>query len=164
MKKIILFITISYCYNVYSQTEKSFYVDDKENYIVLLDKDIKPSKKNVEGTEVNVFVKMSEMGFNYTLLISKIFDHDFLEGNLLGDSYIKYFSDTCECTVLENEVITYNNLRGLRFKIKVQNKENIFIGYNDSFVSGDLLYNILFLTFENDFDKQQKKYSPNTWL
>jgi len=166
MKKIILFIAIIYSYNVCSQSNKSFYVDDKQDYVVLLDKDIKPSNRDVEGTEVDVFVKMSESEFNYTLLISKIFEHNFLKGNLLDDAYEKYYSDTCECTILNKEVINYNNLRGLRFKIKVQSDENTFIGYNDSFVSGDLLYNILFLTFENDFDLQKQKYSEimNTFI
>ncbi len=159
MKKIILFITIIYSCNVCSQSKKSFYVDDKQDYVILLDKDIKASNKDVQGTEVDVFVKISKSGFNYTLLISKIFEHNFLKGNLLDENYEKYYADTCECIILDKEVILYSNLKTLRYKIKVMNEENTFIGYNDSFVSGDFLYNVLFLTYENDFDKEQQKYS-----
>lgn len=158
MKKVILLIIIIYVSDVYSQNEKSFFIEEKQSYAILLDNDIKVSKKDLKGTEVSVFVKTNESGFNYTLLITKIYEHNFPNGNLMDKAYEKYNSSTCSCTIIDEEVVQYNNLKTLRYKIKVIDKENVFIGYNDSFVSNGLLYNVLFLTFENDFNEQQKKY------
>lgn len=159
MHKIVQFIFLTLVFNSYSQTKKEIYVDDKKDYVVLLGKDIKYSSRDIQGTEIDTFVKTSNNTFNYTLLISKIFEHNFISGNLLGDSYEEYFLNTCNCSILDKEIILYNNLKTLRYKIKTKNGENTFIGYNDSFIGGEFLYNILFLTFEDDFEEQSKQFS-----
>lgn len=159
MKKLTLLIIVLCSTKFYAQNKKTIYVDDKQDYVVFLDSDTKTSSKVVKGTEVDVFAKSTKDKFNYTLLISKIFEHNFTKGNLLDDSYEEYFLSTCECSILDRELIYYNNLKTLRYKVKAVNGENVFIGYNDSFVSGDLLYNVLFLAFEKDFKEEEKKYS-----
>jgi hypothetical protein len=166
MNKSILIIILIFTTNLYSQNKKSIYVDDKQDYVILLDKNIKVSNRDIQGTEVDVFVKSSENKFNYTLLISKIFEHNFIKGNLLDDDYETYFLNTCGCSILERELIYYNNLKTLRYKIEAKKGDNTFIGYNDSFVNEGLLYNILFLTYEKGFDSQKQKYSEimNTFI
>lgn len=159
MNKLILLIIILFSTKFYAQNKKAIYVDDKQDYVVFLDNDVKSSSKNIEGTEVDVFAKTNDDKFSYTLLISKIFDHNFTEGNLLDESYEEYFLSTCGCSIIERELIYYNNLKTLRYKIKAVNGENVFIGYNDSFVSNNLLYTVLFLAFEKDFEEQEKNHS-----
>lgn len=158
MYKIFSLLAVVFTTTVYSQNKKTIYVDDKQDYVVFLDNNVKYNNKNIEGTEVDAFVKTNDNKFNYTLLISKIFENNFTKGNLLDNSYETYFLSTCNCSIEEKEVIFYNNLKTLRYKIKTQNGDNNFIGYNDSFVSEGLLYNVLFLSFENDFEVQEKNY------
>ncbi|WP_417872681.1 hypothetical protein [Xanthomarina gelatinilytica] len=160
MKNIIVTVIFLFAYNIYAQEKKAIFVDDKQDYVVFLDKDVKVSNRDIQGTEVDVFAKTKDKKFNYTLLVSKIFEHNFTKGNLLDESYESYYLSTCGCSIIDKEIIYYNNLKTLRYKIKTVNGDNTFIGYNDSFVSNGLLYNVLFLAFENDFDEESVKYSP----
>lgn len=83
MKNLLLIVLFVFSQNLSSQDKKAIYVDDQEDYVILLDKNIKINSKNVNGTEVDIFAKSSKDKFNYTLLISKIFEHNFTKGNLL---------------------------------------------------------------------------------
>ncbi len=158
MNKIILLISITFVTSIFSQTKKNIYVDDKQDYVILLNKNINVSNKDMQDAEVDVFTSSSNGKFNFTLLISKIFEHNFKEGNILDDTYEDYYKSTCGCSILDKEIVYYNNLRTLRYKIKIIKANKTFIGFNDSFVSNNLLYNVLFLTFEDKFSKQQEKY------
>jgi hypothetical protein len=143
----------------YSQTEKKFIVDNKEDYVLLLDSDIKYSNRNQPNAEIDVYVKTSENQFRYTLLVSKITEPKFEKGNLLDGKYETYFQETCSCEVLEVDLVIYNNLKPLRHFISTTKGENTFKGINASFVSGKYLYNILFLTFEKDFENQKENFA-----
>mgnify|MGYP000234313953 CR=1 FL=1 len=143
----------------YSQTEKKFIVDDKEDYVLLLDSDIKHSNRNQPNTEIDVYIKTSENQFQYTLLVSKITEPKFEKGNLLDGEYEDYFKETCNCEVSEIDLVVYNNVKPLRHFISTKNGENSFKGINASFVSGQYLYNILFLTFDKDFDNQKADFA-----
>ena len=154
---IILFGLVS---NVsFSQTDKKFFVDDNEDYAFLAESDLTYSNRNQPNTEIDVFVKTSENEFQYTLLISKITEHGFKKGNLLDGQYEAFFQETCGCEVSEIDLVLYNNIKPLRHFISTSKGENKFKGINSSFVSGKYLYNILFLTFEKDFDNQKANYA-----
>lgn len=73
--------------------------------------------------------------------------------------YEEYFKSTCNCIILDGEIVIYNNVKTLRFNIEAARNGEKFIGYNDSFVSGDILYNVLFLAFEKDFEEHKSEYS-----
>jgi hypothetical protein len=161
MKKIFsLIIAIGLLSNLtYSQTEKKFIVDDKEDYVLLLDSDIKYSNRNQPNTEIDVYVKTSENQFRYTLLVSKITEPKFEKGNLLDGEYEDYFKETCNCEILDIDLVVYNNVKPLRHFISTKNEENSFKGINASFISGEYLYNILFLTFDKDFENQKANFA-----
>ncbi|WP_250434283.1 hypothetical protein [Hanstruepera flava] len=143
----------------FSQTNKKFYVDNNEDYVFLADSDLKYSNQNQPNSKIDVFVKTSENEFKYTLLISKITDHGFEKGNLLDGKYETYYQETCGCEVTEIDLVFYNNIKPLRHFISTAKGENKFKGINSSFVSGKHLYNILFLTFEKDFENQKINYA-----
>jgi len=158
IKNIFFIIFMAYSTSMFSQGKKKIFVDAKEDFVVFIDNDITVSKKQIETTDVTVFVKMNNNGFNYTLLLSKIFEHDFVNGNLLDTEYENYFLKTCDCSIMDVEQVIYNNIKTLRYKIKVEDSGKTFIGFNDSFVSDGILYNVLFLTYESDFKKQSLNY------
>lgn len=158
MKTFAFFILMIFTIELNSQNKKKFFIDNENEYVILLDNDIQVSHKNVNGTEIDIFVKRKKNTFNYTLLISKIFEHNFIGGNLLDSKYESYFKESCKCEILNRERVNIGNLNVLRFKIEVDKGENKFLGFNDSFVKGDLLYNILFLTFEKDFVLENEKF------
>lgn len=143
----------------YSQNDKKFFVNDKEDYVLLIDSDLHYSKRILPEAEIDVFVKTNKNQFQYTLLVSKISEHDFEKGNLLDGKYEDYYEDTCGCEISEIDLVLYNNLKPLRHFITTTREDNIFKGINASFVSGKYLYNILFLTFENDFEEQKNNFS-----
>jgi len=161
MKKIFsLIITFGLLSNLsYSQTEKKFIVDDKDDYVLLLDSDIKYSNRNQLNAEIDAYVKTSENQFQYILLVSKITEPKFEKGNLLDGKYEDYFKETCNCEVLEIDLVIYNNIKPLRHLISTKNEENSFKGINASFVSGEYLYSILFLTFDKDFENQKANFA-----
>jgi hypothetical protein len=144
---------------LYSQNNKIFFVDDLEDYAFLLDSDVKQSNRNQPNLEMDVFIKMDKNQFQYTLLVSKITEHEFENGNLLDGKYETYYKETCGCEVSEIDLVHFNNIKPLRHFISVKKEENSFKGINASFVSGKYLYNILFLTFEKDFDIQKINFS-----
>jgi len=158
MKNVLIAFLFIFSKSLISQNKKTIYIDNNKDYVVFFDNDVKTSSKNIQGTEIDVFAKTSNDKLNYTLLISKIFKHNFINGNLLDESYEDYFSSTCKCTVLDKELVYYNNLETLSYKIKIIKNDNVFIGYIDSFVSNSILYNILFLAFEKDFEEEEQIY------
>lgn len=158
MNKLILFFALTLTINSFSQ-KRNIYVDKEQDYVLFLEEKTKISKKEINGTDISLFVNVKNNVFNYTLLISKIYEHNFLEGNLLDDSYEKYYQNTCDCTIIDKEIIYYRNIETLRYKIKATKGDKVFLGYNDSFVSGLTLYNILFLTNEKDFDKNINRHT-----
>ena len=161
MKKIITLLTfIGFSYNfMFSQSQKNFFVDDKNDYVLLLDNDIKTSTKNLDNTEIDMYSKIDNSKFEYTLLIFKITDHEFKNGDLLDGKYETYYQETCGCKISDIDLATYNNVRPLRHFIKVEKGKDKFNGINASFVSGEYLYNILFLTFEKDNEHLKANFS-----
>lgn len=160
---IIFFIS----FNIFSQeSKKEFYVDSNQDYCLLIEKTTSVTKKNVEGVDMDVFLNLKEKTFNYTTVISKISNHNFMNGNLLDESYEKFIKENCNCEIIDSEIVLYNNLKSLRYKIKTQKDKNIFIGYIDSFVSNTLLYNVVFMAFQNNFDNVKAEYinSMNTLI
>lgn len=160
---LLFFITL----NLFSQEKKlKIYVDDNQDYSLFVEKTTDVSKKVIEDTEMNVFLNLKNNIFNYTIIISKINNHNFSDGNLLDLDYEEYVKENCNCEIIDSEVVLYNNLKSLRYKIKTQKNEDIFIGYIDSFVSNSTLYNIVFMTFQNNFNVMQPKYvsSMNTLI
>jgi hypothetical protein len=158
MRTIILIIITFINLNSFSQSRSYIYVDSDNDFVVFLDKNLTTFSQDVDNTTVDVFVKTTDEHFNYTLLISKANDPNFKSGNILDEAYENEFLNGCNCDILESEIVYYNNIITLRFKIKAINNENVFIGYNDSFVSNGILYSIMFLTFEDNFEKEYLKY------
>lgn len=144
--------------NTFSQSRSDIYVDRDNDFVVFLDKNLTTFSQDVDNTTIDVFVKTTDEHFNYTLLISKTSDPDFKSGNILDEAYENGFLHGCNCDILESEIVYYDNIITLRFKIKAINNENVFIGYNDSFVSNGIVYSIMFLTFEENFEKETLKY------
>lgn len=160
MNKLFISIIFGIASNIsFSQTDKKFFVDDNEDYVFLSDSGLTYSNRNQPNTEIDVFVKTSGNKFQYTLLISKITEHGFEKGNLLDGKYETYYQETCGCEVLEIDLVLYNNIKPLRHFISATKGENTFKGINSSFVSGKYLYNVLFLTFNADFEKQKINYA-----
>ena len=160
---LLFFITL----NLFSQEKKlKIYVDDNQDYSLFVEKTTDVSKKVIEDTEMDVFLNLENNIFNYTIIISKINNHNFLDGNLLDLDYEEYVKKNCNCEIIDSEVVLYNNLKSLRYKIKTQKNEDVFIGYIDGFVSDSTLYNIVFMTFQNNFNVMQPKYvsSMNTLI
>jgi hypothetical protein len=165
MNKYLIIFFISF--NIYSQeNKKQIYVDSNQDYCLLIENTTSVSKKNVEGVDMDVFLNLKENTFNYTTIISKINNHNFRDGNLLDENYEKFIKENCNCEIIDSEIVLYNNLKSLRYKIKTQKDKNIFIGYIDSFVSNTLLYNVVFMAFQNNFDNVKAKYidSMNTLI
>lgn len=158
MRTIILTIVTFISLNTFSQSRSYIYVDSDNDFVVFLDKNLTSFSQDIDNTTVDVFVKTTDEHFNYTLLISKASDPVFKSGNILDESYENSFLNGCKCDILESEIVYYNNIITLRFKIKTINNENIYIGYNDSFVSNGIVYSIMFLTFEENFEKESLKY------
>ncbi|MEK6153138.1 hypothetical protein WIW50_07760 [Flavobacteriaceae bacterium 3-367] len=145
--------------NTIAQEKRSIYVDDKNDYVFFLEKGTNYTSKDIKNVEIDAFAKNNPTKFNYTLVVSKIYGHNFVNGNLLDDSYETFFLNNCNCSILDKEIIIYNNLKTLRYKIHTESQNNKFIGYNDSFMAGKTLYNVLFLAFEADFENEENKYS-----
>lgn len=158
MRTIILTFITFISLNTFSQSRSYIYVDRDNDFVVFLDKNITTFSQDVDNTTIDVFVKTTDEHFNYTLLISKTSDPDFKSGNILDEDYENGFLNGCDCDILKSEIVYYNNIITLRFKIKTINNENVFIGYNDSFVSNGIVYSIMFLTFEENFEKETLKY------
>lgn len=158
MRTIILTFTTFISLNTFSQSRSDIYVDRDNDFVVFLDKNLTTFSQDVDNTTIDVFVKTTDEHFNYTLLISKTSDPDFKSGNILDEAYENGFLHGCNCDILESEIVYYDNIITLRFKIKAINNENVFIGYNDSFVSNGIVYSIMFLTFEENFEKETLKY------
>ncbi|MCR8667522.1 hypothetical protein NO995_07510 [Aestuariibaculum sp. M13] len=152
---VLFFISF---FKMFSQNEKSFFVENNNKYVILLDNDVEVANKTIGSTEMDFFVKKDDSNLGYTLVVSKIFEHEFVEGDLLRTNYEDFFLESCGCEILNKEVVENHNLDTYRFKIKVDKKGNKFLGYNDSFVFGDFLYNILFLALEDDFYKYRERY------
>lgn len=165
MNKYLIIFFISF--NIFSQeNKKQIYVDSNQDYCLLIEKTTNVSKKNVEGVDMDVFLNLKENTFNYTTVISKINNHNFRDGNLLDENYEKFVKENCNCEIIDSEIVLYNNLKSLRYKIKTQKDKNIFIGYIDSFVSNTSLYNVVFMSFQNNFDNVKAEYidSMNTLI
>lgn len=158
MRTIILTIVTFISLNTFSQSRSDIYVDRDNDFVVFLDKNLTMFSQVVDNVPVDVFVKTTDEHFNYTLLITKTSDPDFISGNILDEDYENGFLKGCNCDILESEIVYYNNIITLRFKIKTINNENVFIGYNDSFVSNGIVYSIMFLTFEENFEKESLKH------
>ena len=152
MKRIIVLLTfIGISSNLmFSQSQKDFFVDDKNDYVLLLDNNVKTSTKNLDNGEIDMYSKVDNNKFEYTLLIFKITDHEFKNGNLLDGKYETYYEETCGCKISDIDLAIYNNVKPLRHFIKVEKGKDKFNGINASFVSGEYLYKILFLTFEKN--------------
>jgi hypothetical protein len=159
MKKSFIILLFLIGEFLLAQNKREIYVDDNQDYVVLLDKNIQTATKIIDGTEVNLFVKSTKDNFHFTMLISKIFEHEFAQGNLLDDSYEEYFKSTCECEILNKVIVYHNNLETLRHKIKAVKKDKTYIGFSESFVSGKILYNILFLTFEEKIENEENEFT-----
>ncbi|WP_420552288.1 hypothetical protein [Tenacibaculum aiptasiae] len=166
MNRLVLFLTFVSVFNCFSQEKRSVFVDKEQDYVVLLEKKTKMSEMDVNGANISIFVNTKKNVFNYTLSISKIYEHNFIEGNLLDDSYEKFYGDTCDCSIIDKEIVNYNNIETLRYKIKAKKGDKFFLGYSDSFVSGLILYNVLFLSNEKDFEKNIERHTNlmNTFI
>lgn len=150
---------ILFTINSFSQQDrKIIYVDSKQDYLLLLEKETKITNQIIEDTNIDVFVNASNNKFNYTLIISKITSSVFINGDLLNEEYEKYLKDNCNCTLLEPEIVIYNNLKSVRYNLKTERENSHFKGYIDSFVSNSVLYNVLFLTYENNFESMKDRY------
>jgi predicted metal-dependent hydrolase len=159
MKKILIVLLFVVSINTLAQNKKVIFVDDKQDYVLLIDKDIQTATRLIEGTEVDLFVKSYKDDFHFTMLISKIYDHQFTLGNLLNATYEEYFLSTCACEILDKVIVYHNNLETLRYKIKAVKNDSTYIGFSESFVSGQILYNILFLTFEGKMENEENEFT-----
>ncbi|KAB1153400.1 hypothetical protein F7018_17195 [Tenacibaculum aiptasiae] len=159
MNKLVLFLMFVLVFNCFSQEKRSVYVDKEDDYVILLEKKTKMSKMEIDGANISLFVNTKNDVFNYTLSISKIYKHNFVEGNLLDDSYEKFYGKNCNCTITDKEIVYYNNIETLRYKIKTKKGDRLFLGYSDSFVSGLILYNVIFLSYEKDFDDNIQRHT-----
>lgn len=157
MSKYLYFLFFSL--NIFSQNDrKIIHVDREQDYLLLLDNETKISHQTIDNANLDVFVNANKDTFNYNIIITRIHSSTFSDGGLLEENYEKYLTESCNCTLLEPEIVLYNNLRSLRFLLKTKKENNNYMGYIDSFVSNSVLYNVLFLTLEDKFEMMRDQY------
>ena len=155
---IFLMAFIAIISKSFSQQERSFFVDKEGDYVVLLDKNVKHSEKTIAGAEIALFIKSTNEEFNYTLTITKAPNSQFSEGNLTNGDFDDYYEKTCNCEILTRDIAIYNNLKSIRYKIKTKNDNKSFLAFSDNFVSNGTLFNVMFMSFEDQFVNEEDKY------
>lgn len=153
---IIVFVLISS--SIRSQN-KVFYIQENHDFSILVDANATVEKQVDNGRYTETFVNTTKEGtFKYVITISKAT----AEGNTYEDLFTADFKDSylhnCSCTIHSTDAISYNNYNAIRFKIEIIEKGQVLVGYSDNVISGDNLYNVIYLTLEDDFNKFKSEY------
>ncbi|GAO31937.1 hypothetical protein JCM15548_14351 [Geofilum rubicundum JCM 15548] len=79
--------------------------------------------------------------------------------SLFTYQYEQAYMDNCGCEVLSTIQSKVDNINSLQFKIKRKENNMVLLGYADSFVVNEVLFNVVFMIPETNFPRYQSEYS-----
>lgn len=141
-------------------SEKIFYVNDHNDFVVLLDERVDVKKQVYgNGSYNETFIFTSTSGFKYALTVTKDYSNNLTNNSLSTAKFIESFINDCGCEFLSFEHRDYNNVSTIQFKIQRFEDGKSLVGFSDFVIYGKYLYNVVFLAFENSFSLYENSYS-----
>jgi len=161
MRQFIIFLLFYFTSTLVNAQidEKVFYVDETNDYRLLIDKTTKVHKQKLADSRVETFVFTKDNQFKFTVTISRSKAKNMTNDSLSTPNYEQAYVNNCGCEVLSIKQSGFTNVNSLQFKIKRVEKGKTLLGYTDSFVVNNVLFNIVFMTLENTFPLYQKEYT-----
>lgn len=141
------------------EVEKVIYTNENNEYRLLIDKTTKVHKQKLGKSDIETFVFTEYNQFKYSLTITRSKGINITNSNLRSPNYEQTYRNNCGCEVLSSKELKFNNISSLQFKIKRNEKGKIMLGYTESFVINNTLFNIVFIALEKDFPLYQNEYS-----
>lgn len=136
------------------------YFQGNNDFSILLPNNAVVSTSAINNGYTETFViKNSDGEFKYILIVTKA-DSDGNEfHNLLTDDFKESYLENCSCQITESNEIEYNNMKSLQFKIIVNSKDQKFVGFSDNIISGQHLYNLVYLTTASNYATWVQEYN-----
>lgn len=160
MKRIILLVILVNLFGyIYSQTkEKIFYANELNDYVILIDRTAKVQKQILDNGYLETFVFTKDGQFIFVLTFSKTLALGLTKDSVNTLEFMQSYIDNCSCEIIATNQKHYNNINTLQYYIKRQEDGKTLYGLSENFIIGSSLFNIVYMTTENNFELYKIDY------
>lgn len=159
MKYFIIIICLGMIVLARAQTnDKVLYVSEINNYSLLIEPTTKVHKQDFGDNNSETFVFTQNNMFKFIITISSSNVNNLNSDSLSTANYEQTYQDNCGCEVLSVEQSKVGSINSMQFKIKRVEKGKVLLGFTDSFVINKTLFNLVFMTLENNLTTYKKEY------
>ncbi len=136
------------------------YFQENNDFSILLPTNAVVSTNAIGNGYTETFVVKNNDGvFKYVLIVTKADSDGNKFHNLLTNDFKESYLENCSCQILESNEIEYKNIKSLQFEIIVNSKDQKLAGCSDNIISGQYLYNLVYLTTASNYAIWVQEYN-----
>jgi hypothetical protein len=139
----------------YTNPEKdySFEVNSNAHYL-------RKSINAMGYTDVfNVTEDFNKTKVNYSIIISKVIGTESIDlDKVISDAFRDAYIASCNCQLLGSKKADTKNLSGALYNIKMNVSQGVLVGYSYNIPKGKTMYNITYLTSEENLKVNEAEY------